>query len=114
VEPSVKVPLVADSVTWTTSDPLSSGSLVLIALPVPLEKTSEVFSTTVWGPGTLLTGGWLTERRVLSSRISTWGMKRGRPPSSERLFGFRLLRVWVLSVLRPRPRRRRQLLKSMG
>src|SRR5437660_8490278 len=55
----VSVPLVAVRVSCIGALP-ASGSAIEIVLPLALEKTNWLFSTTDCAPGTVLTGGWLT------------------------------------------------------
>ena len=49
---SVSVPLVTDSVVRSSGSPAVPSSTVM-ALPVPLEKTSDTSSATFWLPGTV-------------------------------------------------------------
>ena len=51
---TLTVPLVA--LSWTSMFPLASTSLTVIALPLPLEKTSVAPLATVCAPGTVFTG----------------------------------------------------------
>ncbi len=57
---SVSVPLVAVSVTWMLFVP-ASGSATEIWLPLAPENTSGVFCAVPCAPGTVLTGGSLTD-----------------------------------------------------
>ena len=61
---SVIVPLVAVRVTCTEAAPAST-SLMLIWLPLPLEKTSVVSSLTLCAPGMEFTGASLTALTVM-------------------------------------------------
>ena len=61
---SVRVPLVAVSVTWMLFPP-ASRSATEIWLPLPLEKVSGVFCGVPCGPGTVFTGASLTAATLI-------------------------------------------------
>ena len=66
VPESVSVPLLTLRLTCSALAS-ESTSLTEIALLVAVENASAAFSLTVCGPGTVLTGGWLTSLTVIAT-----------------------------------------------
>ena len=79
---NVIVPLVAVNVTRTGLTPAST-SLIETRFAFAVEKVSALFSTTVCGPGTLLTGASLTALTVtLKVRVTLSTPPFAVPPPS--------------------------------